>query len=323
MFIEIAGRLLLIESRDQWSAAAVATVLEVLALTTGPGNGRTPDCTIRIRCAEPPHIPAGLDRFDVPDGICHTNGEALFLELDGSLVVIGTTGERDIEVWVRKQYDLSSWILSQLISQAIAAAMRRCGLFLLHGAGVRPPHQDKAILIAGNSGTGKSTITFQLASCGWGYLSDDVLLFNELDRGIEVRGLRRFFALTADTMAAVQFLPTSELTGMGQSKRRIAPEDLFPSGQIQSATPGAVIFPRITDDAGSKIQRLTIYESMKALLRLDPWSCYDKPTARDHLNFFGRLARETVAFELQAGKDLLGNPALTAEMVASVIKPVK
>lgn len=323
MLIEIAGRLLLIDSRDEWSAMAVSAVLGVLALPVGPENGRTPDCTIRIRRAEPPQIPVELEGFDVPDGICHTNGKTLYLELDGSLVVIGTTGEQDIEVWIRKQYDLSSWILAQLISQALAAAMRRCGLFLLHGAGVRPPQEDKAILIAGNSGTGKSTITFQLASWGWGYLSDDVLLFNELDNGIEVRGLRRFFALTADTMAAVQFLPKAELAGMGKLKRRIAPEDLFPLGQIQSAAPGAVIFPRITDDARSRIRRLSIYESMMRLLRLDPWSCYDKPTARDHLNFFGRLARETVGFELSAGKDLLGNPGLTAEMVASVFKPVK
>ena len=296
----------------------------MLALRVVSGDGRKPDCTIRISCGlEIPRIPGELDRFDVADGVCYTNGKSLYIDLDGSLVVVGSNRESGVDVWIRKRYEDSSWLLSQLISQALAAAMRRCGLFLLHAAGVRAPGDDKAILVAGDSGAGKSTITFQLASFGWGYLSDDVLLLSKGANGTEVRGLRRFFALTADTLAAVELQTRSELALMGMPKRRLIPEEFFPAGQIDLAFPGAIIFPSITKESQSRIQRLSVFETMTRLLRLDPWSCFDKATADEHLNFFANLARETVGFEMQAGKDLLGNPALTAELVASVNVPVR
>ncbi len=320
MFFGVAGRILLVDTLDDFSATAVARVLGELVLTPLPVNGKKPDSTIRIRCnSTPPRVPIGLDRFEVFDGgVCHTDGDSVYLVLDESLVVIGKPGGPEVDVWLRKHYDLGSWILSQLISQALAAALRRRDLFLLHSAGVLPPGQDKAILIAGESGCGKSTFTFQLASTGWGYLSDDVLLLHQDEHGIEAQGLRRCFALAADTLAALQFEPASAPSKQATAKKRLSPTELFPAGHIKSARPGAVLFPVVTREPESSIKKLTAYETMCRLLRLCPWACYDKSIATSHLDFIASLAREAKGFDVQAGTDLFGNPAATAKLVSTV-----
>lgn len=316
MLYGVAGSVLLINALDDYSVAAVSRVFGELLLTPLPINGTKPDSTIRIRCdPTSPLIPSGLDRFDVSDGgVCHTDGESVYIILDESLVVIGKPDGPHVDVWLSKRYELGSGILSQVISQALAAAWRRRDLFLLHSAGVLPPGQDKAVLIAGESGSGKSTFTFQLASLGWGYLSDDVLLLHRDQRGIEARGLRRCFALSADTLAALKFEPPKEVG----AKKRLSPTELFPTGYIESALPGALLFPVVTREKESIIKKLTAYETMCRLLRLCPWACYDKSVATSHLDFIASLARQAKGFDVQAGMDLFGDPAATAELVSSV-----
>jgi hypothetical protein len=311
----IAGRRCLVDAQDAWSAQAVSNLFTGWFLTPHASNGNaSPDATVRIRCgAHPPRVPEGLVRFEVfQGGVCHTDGQTFHLDFNGSLIIIGPGLAREVEVWVRERYDFGSKILAQIISQAFSAALRRCGLFEFHSAGVVPPRQEKAILMAGASGSGKSTLTLQLAACGWSYLSDDTLLLDKDKHGIAVHGLRRFFALTADTMAAVRLPQLTPPAVTGPFKERVTPRDLFPAGQIQRSRPGAIFFPIITHETESRVERLTAAETMTRLLRLCPWAGYDKPTAGEHLGVLGDLARESIAFDFLAGTDLLEDKTLAA-----------
>jgi len=322
MLYGIAGRVFLIESLDEWSALAVSKLFAGWFVTPLSPNGRTPDSTIRVRCGSvAPQIPAGLDRFAVAGGgFCHTNGRTVYIELDGSLVVIPPFQSPLVDVWMRTRYDFSSWILAQVFAQAFAAALRRCGLFLLHSAGVRPPKHDNALLIAGESGSGKTTLTCQLASRGWGYLSDDSMVLASGQHGVEAQGLRRFFALTEATMAAVQLRKDSSDPKGNGIKTRLAPQDVFPAGQIASAQIGAILFPAITQRPQSRMVRLSPSDVMARLLRFCPWACYDKPTATSYLGLLGQLARQTLAFDLFSGKDLLGDPDLTVDLILAALE---
>jgi hypothetical protein len=170
-------------------------------------------------------------------------------------------------------------------------------------------------LIAGASGSGKSTLTLQLTACGWGYLSDDTLLIERGKLGIESWGLRRFFALTADTIAAVRLPQLPAGDDVTPLKKRFTPQDFFPSGQIQSAQPGAIVFPVITFEKESRVRNLSPSEAMARLLKLCPWACYDKPTATEHLRTLGRLVRETVALDIFAGRDLLDDPVNASDLL--------
>jgi hypothetical protein len=313
----IAGRRILIEAHDDWSAEAVADLFNGWFLNPLAVNGAAPrDVTVEIRCGIPsPRIPAGLFEFDIPqEGICYTDGRTLYLDFNGSRVVIGPGLARDVRVWIKERYDFGSKVLAQIISQAFSAALRRCGLFEFHSAGLVPPGHDQAVLIAGGSGSGKSTLTLQLAACGWRFLSDDTLLLEQSDRGIEVHALRKFFALTADTITAMRMPQREPALAKGTLKERVTPLDLFPQGQIQRSGPGAIFFPTLNYQAESRVQKLTAAETMGRLLRLCPWAAYDKPTANEHLSVLGVLARDKAAFDLFAGTDLLEDQTLAARL---------
>ena len=178
------------------------------------------------------------------------------------------------------------------------------------------PGQDKTLLIAGESGSGKSTLTLQLAAAGWKFLSDDSIFLITRPQGIETRGLRKCFALTSDTMAAVQFETAPLATTPVAWKRRVSPDQLFPDRQVRSAFAGSIVFPAISPDSESRIVPLEPSETMQRLMRLSPWACYDKPMAAANLKVFESLARDAAAYDLFAGKDLLGKPDLSASLAS-------
>ncbi|MCM3901978.1 MAG: hypothetical protein ND866_09755 [Pyrinomonadaceae bacterium] len=316
----VAGRVLLIDAEDDWSSLAVSSLLARWFVTPLSVPGTVPPhATIRIRCcSKAPPVPEGLARFEITQGgICYTDGQTHYLDFNGSVVTIGPGSSPEADVWLVERSDFASEVLAQVISQAFSSVLRRNGLFELHSGGVVPPKHGKAVLIAGSSGSGKSTLTLQLTACGWGYLSDDTLLIEEGQQGIEAWGLRRFFALTADTMAAVHLPQLPVAAGAELLKKRFTPQDFFPSGQIQRAHPGAIVFPVITFETESRVRSLTPSEAMARLLRLCPWATYDKPTAGEHLRTLGRLVRETVALDILAGTDLLDDPSRASDLLVA------
>jgi hypothetical protein len=319
----IAGRRILIEAEDDWSAGTVSNLFKGWFLSPLATNGGVlPDATIRIRVSGlPPQIPNGLYKFSVPErGICHTDGQIFHLDFNGSLIVIGPGTSRNVDVWLTQRYEPGSRILAQIVSQAFAAVLRRCELYELPSAGVVPPSSDKAILIAGPSGSGKSTLTMQLAACGWSYLSDDTLLLANDQQRLEVYALRQFFALTTETIAALRL---SQLTVPSRTvaiKERVTPQDLFPASQINRARPGAIFFPLLTHKTVTEVRRLTAAEAMTRLLRLCPWAGYDKPTAGKHLRVLGDLSKECVAFDFHAGTDVLDRRGLAADLCLSSMR---
>lgn len=319
----IAGRRILIEADDAWSAEAVADLFNGWFLNPLAVNGGAPpDVTMEIRCGIPSSpIPDGLFEFEIPqDGVCYTNGSTLYLDFNGSRVVIGPGSPGDIQVWIRQKYEFGSQVLAQIISQAFSAGLRRSGLFEFHSAGLVPPGQDQAVLIAGGSGSGKSTLTLQLAACGWRFLSDDTLLLEKRDHEIDVHALRKFFALTPDTITAMRLPQLKPALATGTLKGRVTPLDLFPEGQIQRSRPGAIFFPTLSYQAESRVQILTAAETMGRLLRLCPWAAYDKPTADEHLSVLAALARECAAYELLAGTDLLEDQTRAAYLCLNEAK---
>ena len=317
MFYSVAGRTVLIKAYDDWSSHSVSHLFAGWFLNRIPEDHTTkPDLTLSIRCGvRPPALPSGLTSFQIAhNGTCHTDHRSYFIKVGDSLINFGPGCTTEVNLWVDQPYELISGNVAQLISHALSPALRRCGVFEIHSAGVIPPRSEKAIIFAGPSGSGKSTITSQLASLGWHYLSDDILLLTDHDNEITVEAFRRFFALTPDTMAAVN-LKSMVDAGAGSLKERIAPQDHFETGPVQQAHPGTVMFPHRTNERQTRIIRITPSSAMPRLLRLCPWASYDKPTSGEHLRILARLVNSTSAFDFLAGTDMLHNPGLVADMI--------
>ncbi|HWS88510.1 MAG TPA: hypothetical protein VN282_16170 [Pyrinomonadaceae bacterium] len=279
-----------------------------------------PDATIQVCAGTPPRAPAGLESFETAvGGICRTDGRTYIFERDGSAVRAEGHGRGvEVKVWVgRRAASRETSALARLVFEATMAALRRCGLFELHAAGTVEPRTGGGFLVVGPSGSGKSTLATQLARAGWRYLSDDALLLRAGADAVEACALRREFAVTEQTVAAgvLEGFEDSlrEPTAFDPLKRRFKPHAVFPEGFAESCAPRALFFPVITNEPASRARRLTQAETMRGLLRMCPWACYDRPAAAAHLGLLARLARQAAGFELHAGRDLLGDASRSAD----------
>jgi hypothetical protein len=167
----------------------------------------------------------------------------------------------------------------------------------------------------------------QLAASGWQYLSDDTLLLSGGAHDVEAWALRRVFAVTEPTLAASKLEGLDSLTTrpvpFDRHKRRFEPEELFPGGFAEACAPRALVFPVVTREPSTRAERLSQPATMARLLNMCPWSCYDPPVAREHLGLLSRLARQGVAFDLFAGRDMLGDFEKTAAHVGALLRAVK
>jgi hypothetical protein len=213
MSYTIARRFLRVRTFDEWSAQLVSRFFsgQLLKLSSPPASVIAHH-TIEVRTETPPAFArSGLQTFEVFSGQCYTDGESSYLTVDDSLIHTGTLASQLTTVWIGSTAHARRPLsLSNVMSYAMQAALRRCGLFPLHAAGLIAPVQEKGLLIIGESGSGKSTLALQLAAAGWRYLSDDSIALTEnadedadaADGMVTAHGLRRRFAVTDRSLAA-------------------------------------------------------------------------------------------------------------------------
>ncbi len=316
-FYEVAGRVLLVQAETDTLALAVSKLFSGWFVDLLEIDGeRAADAVITMRSGTSTIRPAPLlaPAFELAqDGMCYTDGTNFQLEFDGSRVSFSGTSHA-VDIWVNENHAPDAAITRYVISQAFSAVLRRSGLFELHSGAVVAPGGSHAVLIAGSSGSGKSTLTWQLAASGWAYLSDDAVLLANADNGVECSALRRFFALRAQTIAAVG-VPGEIQNSSGAEKKRFTPEQYFPERQVRCASPRSIFFPMITHELRTTVERLSAAETMTRLLRLCPWASYDKPVAGDYLGILAKLAKQSTSFELNAGTDLLGDDNRASEVL--------
>ena len=289
-FYQVAGRLLFIESVDLRLGNMIEPLFAGWQLEPVALPDRSPDIRIQFFCSDAlPEIPANLNRFEIADaGQCYTDGADYYLALGHALVHVQTGSAA---VWVDDLPGPKDPVFARAASFAVCAALRRFGLFELHAAGVINPGSERGVLIIGPSGSGKSTLALQLVKAGWPYLSDDELLLSLVDGEVEARGFRSFFAVKDGAN--------------GDSKNCFEPNAALGSERRLSALPGVLLFTSLSDEERTRLNRLTQPETMTRLLRACPWATYDTAIAVPNLELLSKLARQTSAFDLFAGSDLL------------------
>jgi len=326
MVYRVAGLPLLVHAQDAWAAHATRTLFAGWYLHSDDEDGTESSATPAIVIssdAAVPRIPAGLPAFEIAGGgTCHTDGGASYIDIDGSMVAIGGPGPAEVEVWMNGPLALDSPALTRLVSYALAAALRRHRLFELHSAALVDPQSGAGVLIVGPSGSGKSTQTVHLAAAGWPFLTDDVLLLRQTADEVEAWPLRRRFAITSETFAASRFLQArtslDRLTVQDDDKSLFLPHGVFTAGFRDHCVPGTLFFSELSGGSRSRVSPVSPGEAMARLIRMSPWSCYDRTTAAGHLAVLSALARQARAYSLLAGTDLL-DPETSASLIAGCL----
>ncbi len=318
MFYRVAAQTIMVEAEDSWSAGIVKELFAGWYLIP---DSESPDALISpaivIRSGvNPPEIPRVWPQFEVAGGgVCFSDSETSYIDIEGSIVAIGGTGYAPVEVWTKGKLDFQSPTLTRVVTYALAAALRRRRLFELHSGAVIDPRSKKGVLIIGPSGSGKSTLTVQLATAGWPFLTDDVLLLSAEGVAVKAWPLRRCFAVTAETVAASNFLQANGSLDYNQAKTVFSPHQVFNSEFQGQCVPQTLFFTQLSGGERSEVSRLTPADAMSLLLRINPWSCYDRHTAADHLQVLSALTKQTTGYSLLAGKDLL-DPERAAELIS-------
>ena len=301
----VAGRLLFIDCHDRRLRSLIEVLFAGWQLTPVSFPDRSPDIRISFTCdTQVPAVPPDLVQFEIADGgQCYTGDESFYLTLQGALVQLQKADPITVTVCLPRLPEPGDPLLARVASFAVCAALRRFGLFDLHSAGVVAPDDDKGVLIIGRSGSGKSTLALRLAMSGWSYLSDDEVLLSEVDGAVEARGFRSFFAVT-----------TSHAS---QLKTCFEPETVLGSKRRAFASPGLLLFTRLSGEEQSQLSKLTQAETMMRLIRACPWATYDTAIAGANLEVLSTLARQASAFDLFAGRDLLA-PGYAANVLSQL-----
>jgi hypothetical protein len=319
----VAGELLPVETRDQWAAETIDAFFERWYLTpekAAAGVSGTPGIVMRS-AGQPAVIPRGLPHFAIAGGgTCYTDGAASYMDIDGAVVAIEAAGR--VEVTLPGPLAPGSSSLTRIVTYAVAAALRRRRRFELHSAAVVEPVSGRGVLIIGPSGSGKSTLAVNLASAGWRFLTDDVLLLGQQIDRITVWPLRRYFAVTSETVASCPVLHSCAVRDRMEidtdGKRHFLPHEIFTTAFEDRCVPRMLLFPQLTGAVRSRVARLSSADTMARLMRMNPWCCYDRSTAAEHLAALSALAQQADSFSLLAGRDLLDSRTAAMVLVACV-----
>jgi hypothetical protein len=326
-FYAIGDRLLAFHFEDEVAARVAEEFIGGMYFTPSAARAaRFVHCTVKVFSGQPPTLPPEYQTFEVPRGQCYTSGEEHFLDIDESRIAVYPAASRLVCVWLgtsaRARHPVA---IVNTLSYVVQAALRRGGLYMLHAAGVVEPETGAGVVVVGNSNSGKSSLTIRLASAGWRYLSDDMLVLSgEAGGACEARALRRIFSVSAESLAGCQLSGLEAALGApansDPSKRKLEPRITFPDGFVESCRPRVLLFPTLTGEAASRLTKISSGEAMARLIRQCPWASYDTGTAREHLRVLGMLAQQADAFLLDAGRDLIEDSERAPKLLASCLE---
>ena len=206
--------------------------------------------------------------------------------------------------------------------------LRRQGQYVIHANALLPPigelsvtaqSKTAGVLVIGDCGAGKTTLTLSLLQSGWRCVGDDLLILtNEGTTGVVAYGLRRGFSCTDQTAAAFPALQPlmTEGADLLRAKKFIQVDTLWPERFAACCVPRLLLFPAIAPQAASGLMRLCAAEAIHRLLSQPRAGILvDPPTSAGHLQIYGRLVGQAASQQLWSGQDVLTQPAAVSGLL--------
>ena len=185
--VDAGGLILRVEAAEPADAELVRRVIG-----SAPTDA-APHAALRIGGAAP-SVPTRPPDFAGPYGNHWDDGTTHWFAHDWGLAVQVTSGEAVLggpvagyRRWVAVRNSMLFVLARLLLAQ---------DRFLLHGAAVR--HDEHALLVVGESGTGKSSLTYAAHLSGWRVLGDDMVAVETSATGVSVRGIPRVPTIPGD-----------------------------------------------------------------------------------------------------------------------------
>lgn len=206
-------------------------------------------------------------------------------------------------------------LLRSFLLTVCVLLLRRAGLHHAHSASLRDP-RGRGWLIAGASGSGKSTTSAILARQGWSIGTDDIAFLTEgaSPGTTEVVAWRERLALHGDAVAATGHAGGAPLEARG--KTGWYAEELG-AEWVQRVTPAFLAFPTVRAFSPTVVTPLRPRDALSRLLPSSPWVALEADYADENLALMTQLVTQAPAFEISLGRDLFDRPELLLELVAA------
>jgi hypothetical protein len=269
------------------------------------------------RCPPPAARERARPIYDLAGGdvLYSDDRDELYITYDDGVSLVCEAGGRRVSISVLRPQATNQWLASHLFfTIAFCELLKRRARYSVHAAGLCVDGQ--ALLFPGQSGSGKTTLAVALIQAGLDFLGDDMLFLSGKPDGLKVLAFPDELDIAPDAaelVPALHYLSASTPIH-GGPKHRVPLEDLQGSPRVWTCGPKVLVFPRI---AHTNESRLTPIHADEALLELAPNILLTEPRAcQAHLDILGRLARESVCYRLDTGRDFERLPGLLRGLVA-------
>lgn len=218
-------------------------------------------------------------------------------------------------------FDHSPFEQREFFLLSLLMLLRPRGLYGLHACGLK--RDSVGLLIAGASGSGKTTTSLGLIRRGWRYLSDDAVLLEALADGpVRAVALRRGFSCTPETLAHFPELtgdPEFGRFGDPDGKRVVYPGDAF-GGFTPACVPTLVVFPTVTPSSHTTLHPLRAAHSLIRLSQQSAGIMTDTAVSQRQLGVLKALTEQARSFELRLGRDALLSPDRIDALLRGVLR---
>ncbi len=175
------------------------------------------------------------------------------------------------------------------------------GRLLMHAGCVATPEGDGILLIA-DSGGGKTTTTLSMASHGFKYISDDLVVASGEPGGLVFEPVREKMNLTRQTIG---FFPQTAylreaLDNSPERKLPVAPVDVFSSDDITGQGHAIAIFILKVGPNGPRLTSLTADAILQPMLKQSNFA-RGEALSRERVDLLWQLLDQTQCYQLETG----------------------
>lgn len=233
----------------------------------------------------------------------------------GSAAVSVLDNERDQAVFWTPDPAVPYWEKGSPLRTILHWWLLNRGLQLVHAAAVG--NSTGGVLIGGKGGTGKSTTALACLDSNLSYVGDDYTLLG-LGSGPVVHSLYNSAKLNRDQVQRFPDLQSKvdNLDESVEEKALLFVNEHFPARVATSLPVRAILLPRVTGLADTRLKRVSV---AMALAALAPSTIFQLPRAgNEAFKFLAEFTRQLPCFSLEVGTDLATIPPVIQRLLADI-----